>query len=92
MFMQTIKPSKGYIFAKQLETAKQTASGFFLPENAAEKPKIAEAINVGQGVTQVKPKDQFVYKSYATTEVKINKEDYLLVSEEDVLGVVLDVA
>lgn len=89
--MQTIKPSKDYIFAKPEETVSQTASGILVATKTAYKPKIAEAVNVGSEVSTVKSGDKFVYKSYATTDIQINGEDYLLIADEDVLGVVLDV-
>ena len=88
--MQTIKPAKGYLFCKPEEVVTTTKSGFILSESAAEKPKIAEVINVGSNVTQCKSTDKIVYKSYSTTEIKLNDDDYFLIAEDDVLGTVLD--
>lgn len=89
--MQTIAPTKGQVFAKPLEAITKTASGILLGDKSAEKPKMAEVVNVGEGVTAVKSQQVFVYKSYAATDIKLNAEDYLLIAEEDILGVVLDV-
>lgn len=90
--MQTIQPSKDVIFAKPEAAETQTASGILLAVDKVVKPKLAEAINIGSNVKSVKSGDTFVYKSYATTDIKINNEDYILVADEDVLGVVLDVS
>lgn len=88
--MQTIRPNHNQVFAKPDDAEKKTASGILLTE-AAEKPKTAVVINVGSDVTSVRPDDRFVYKPYTITDIKLNNEDYLLISDEDILGVVLDV-
>lgn len=87
--MQTVRPANTQLFCRPLEAAKQTASGFLLPDNSVEKPKMAEVINVGAGVSQFKSKDTIIYKSYATTDIKLNGEEFFLVAEDDVLGVVV---
>jgi len=88
--MQTIRPARGYLFCKPEEAIKKTASGILLSENSAEKPKIAEVINIGADVKDVKQKDNIVYKSYATSEVKIDGEEYFLIAQDDVLGFIVD--
>lgn len=71
------------------ETAEaKTASGLFLPENAKEKPAYATVEAVGPDVKNVKKGDRIVFKEYAPTELTINKVDYLIVKEEDVLATV----
>lgn len=83
-----VHPLAGYVVAVNLEAQSKTASGLYLPEKAAEKPKVAKVVAVGDGVTQVKVGDQIIYKSYSPTEVKVEKTEYLLVKEEDVLAIV----
>lgn len=83
-----IKPLADYVVAQQEEAESKTASGLYLPEKAAEKPKTAKVVAVGKDAKQVKVGDRIVYKSYSTTEVKVGAEDYILVKEEDVLATV----
>ncbi|OGL25278.1 hypothetical protein A3A68_01410 [Candidatus Saccharibacteria bacterium RIFCSPLOWO2_01_FULL_48_13] len=83
-----LQPLADWIVAEQLEAATKTASGLYLPENAAEKPKVAKVLKVGAKVKSVKAGDQIVYKSYSTTEVTLDSTEYILVKEEDVLATV----
>ena len=83
-----LQPLGDYVVAQAEEAQTKTASGLYLPENAQEKPKTAKVVAVGKGATQVKVGDRIVYKSYSTTDVKVGKEDYILVKEEDVLATV----
>jgi chaperonin GroES len=59
-----------------------------LPEKAAEKPKTAKVVAVGPNAKQIKNGDRIVYKSFSTTEVKVDGKEYILVKEEDVLATV----
>lgn len=83
-----LQPLGDYVVAKGEEAETKTASGLYLPEKAAEKPKTAKVLAVGKEVKQVKVGDRIVYKSYGTTEVKVGAEEYILVKEEDVLATV----
>ena len=83
-----LKPLADYVVAQSEEAETKTASGLYLPEKAAEKPKTAKVVAVGKDAKQVKAGDRIVYKSYSTTEVKVGKEEYILVKEEDILATV----
>lgn len=83
-----IQPLADYIVAVSEEPETKTASGLYLPEKAAEKPKVAKVQSVGKDVKQVKSGDRIIYKSYSTTDVKIGSDEYILVKEEDVLATV----
>ncbi len=83
-----LQPLGDYIVAVSEEAEAKTASGIFLPENAQEKPKTAKVVAVGKDAKQVKTGDRIVYKSYSTTEIKVGREEYILVKEEDVLATV----
>ena len=83
-----INPLADYVVAQAEEAAAKTASGLYLPEQAQEKPKIAKVLATGKEVKALKNGDKIVYKSYSTTDLKINGEDYILVKEEDVLATV----
>lgn len=83
-----IQPLADYVVAASEEPETKTASGLYLPEKAAEKPKVAKVLAVGKDVKQIKVDDRIVYKSYSTTEVKMGADEYILVKEEDVLATV----
>lgn len=83
-----IQPLADYIVAQNEKPESKTASGFYLPDNAKEKPKTAIVIAVGPSAKQVKVGDRIIYKSYSTTDVKVGADDYMLVKEEDVLATV----
>ena len=83
-----LQPLADYVVAQAEEATTKTASGLYLPDNAAEKPKIAKVVAVGKEVKQVKSGDRIVYKSYSTTEVKVGSDEYILVKEEDILATV----
>lgn len=83
-----LQPLSDYVVAVGEEAEAKTASGLYLPDNAQEKPKTAKVVAVGPNVKQVKVNDRIVYKSYSTTDVKVGKDEYILVKEEDVLATV----
>lgn len=83
-----LQPLADYIVAQGDTANERTASGLYLPNNAQEKPKTATVLVVGPAVTHVKKGDRIIYKSFSTTDVKVEKEDYILVKEEDVLATV----
>jgi len=81
-----LQPLADWVVAEQEEAVTKTASGLYLPDKAAEKPKIAKVTKVGAKVKEIKVGDRIVYKSYSTTEVKVGDKDYILVKEEDILA------
>lgn len=81
-----LQPLGDYVVAVGEEAETKTASGIYLPEKAAEKPKTAKVVAVGPEAKQIKKGDRIVYKSFSTTEVKVGSEDYILVEEKDVLA------
>lgn len=83
-----INPLADYIVAQAEEAQTKTASGLYLPDSAQEKPKVAKVLAVGKDVKQLKAGEKIIYKSYSTTEVKLDKDEYILVKEEDVLATV----
>lgn len=86
--MAGLNPLAEWVVAEQEEAVTKTASGLYLPDKAAEKPKIAKVSKVGKDVKNVKAGDRVVYKSYSTTEVKVGDKEYILVKEEDILATV----
>jgi chaperonin GroES len=83
-----LNPLSDWVVAEQEEAVTKTASGIYLPDKAAEKPKIAKVSKVGKNVKEIKAGDRIVYKSYSTTEVKVGDKEYILVKEEDILATV----
>jgi chaperonin GroES len=83
-----IQPLADYVVAVGEEAETKTASGLYLPQKAAEKPKVAKVVAVGKEAKQVKVGDRILYKSYGTTDVKVGADEYILVKEEDVLATV----
>ena len=86
--MAGLNPLADWVVAEQEDAVTKTASGLYLPDKAAEKPKIAKVVKVGKAVKEIKAGDRIVYKSYSTTEVKVDAKDYILVKEEDILATV----
>lgn len=92
-----MKPLGDNVIVKRIEADDVTAGGIYLPDTAKEKPKRGTVMAVGSGklnnkgqrsVMQLRKDDQVLFTSYAGTEVKIDGEDYLIMSETDVLAVV----
>ena len=93
----SIRPLGDKVIVKRVGAEEKTAGGIVLPDTAKEKPKRGIVLAVGTGrllddgtrsQMQVKKDDQVVFTSYSGTEVKINGEDYLIMEETDILGVV----
>lgn len=92
-----VRPIGDKILVQRLEAEEKTSGGIVLPDTAKEKPKRGVVLAVGEGrmlkdgrraKLQVKKDDQVVFTSYSGTEVKIGGEEYLIMEESDVLGVV----
>ena len=80
-----MKPLKDRVVAKQEQPQETTKSGILLGE-AKEKPAYAVVESVGPEVKAVKAGDKIVFKEYATTEVKVDDEPYIILKEEDILA------
>ena len=83
-----IKPLADRVVAVRIEAAEKTASGLYLPDNAKEKPVVAEVKSTGPDVKSVKKGDKILYKEYSTTDIKLDGVDYLIVKEEDILATI----
>ena len=86
--MSALNPLNEWVVAEAEEALSKTSSGLYLPDKAAEKPKVAKVLKVGKEVKEIKIGERIVYKSYSTTEVKIDDKEYILVKEEDILATV----
>jgi chaperonin GroES len=92
-----IRPLHDRIIIKRLEEERRTASGIVIPDTAAEKPDTGEVIAVGTGKLledgkvrplDLKKGDKVLFGKYSGQTVKIEGEEYLVVKEEDVMGVI----
>ncbi|PKK38896.1 Heat shock protein 60 family co-chaperone GroES [Clostridiaceae bacterium JG1575] len=91
-----IKPLGDRVLLKKLEAEEMTKGGIILTGSAKETPQEAEVIAVGPGEVkdgavvpmEVKVGDKVIYSKYSGTEVKHQSEEYILVSQKDVLAVV----
>lgn len=83
-----INPLGDYVVAEEEAAQKKTASGLYLPDSAAEKPKIAQVVATGKAVREIKSGDRIIYKGYSTNDVKVDGKEYILVKEEDILATV----
>ena len=91
------KPLGDRILVKPLDAKEQTKGGIILPDAAREKPQEGEVIAVGAGkvtdegktvAVSVKVGDKVLYGKYSSTEIKIEGDDYLIIREDDVLGII----
>ena len=92
-----LKPLGDKLLVKRLEAEDVTSGGIVLPDSAKEKPKEGKVIALGdgpqlkdggRGTFQVKKGDRVIFTSYAGTEVTVEGEEYLIMSEDDILAVV----
>jgi chaperonin GroES len=83
-----IQPLADYVVAGAEEAEAKTASGLYIPESAQEKPKTVKVVAVGKEVKAVKTGDRIIYKTFSSTELKVGKEEYIIVKEEDVIATV----
>jgi len=91
-----LKPLGGRVIVEPIEQEDITAGGIILPETAKEKPQEGKILAVGPGdrdedgkriAMEVKVGDRVLYAKYSGTEVKINNEEYLVIREDDIMGV-----
>ena len=95
--VSTVKPLADRVFVKVSASEEKTAGGILLPDTAKEKPQIGEIVATGPGKRnddgsrqelEVKIGDKVLYSKYAGTDIKLGSEEYVLLSEKDILAVV----
>jgi chaperonin GroES len=91
------KPLRDRVLVKFSTEEEKTAGGLFIPDSAKEKPQRGTIIAVGTGkitddgkrqTMDVKVGDTVLFDKYSGSKIKIDDEDYLIIREEDVLGIV----
>lgn len=95
--MSKVRPLHDRIIVKRLPEEEKTKSGIIIPDTAKEKPQEGEVIAVGNGrilengqkiPMEVKVGDIVIFGKYAGNEIKIDGEEYLIMREDDVLGII----
>lgn len=92
-----IRPLHDRVIIERIEEEEKTAAGIYLPDSAKEKPIRGKVIAIGTGKTldtgenrplDVKVGDNVLFGKYAGTEVKLDESEYLVMREEDIMGVI----
>ncbi|HYD29280.1 MAG TPA: co-chaperone GroES [Azospirillaceae bacterium] len=91
------RPLHDRVVVRRLESDNKTKGGIIIPDTAKEKPQEGEVVAVGPGARDdsgklvaldVKAGDRVLFGKWSGTEVKIDGEDYLIMKESDIMGIV----
>ncbi|MBT6325918.1 MAG: co-chaperone GroES [Bdellovibrionales bacterium] len=91
-----VRPLQDRVLIERREEETKTASGIIIPDNHTEKPAQGKVVSVGPGYRledgtvrglDVKEGDLVLFGKYAGTEVKVEGSDYLIMKEDDILGI-----
>lgn len=95
---EKVRPLRDKVLVKRIEEEEaKTAGGIIIPDTAKEKPQMGEVIAVGKGKMlqdgkiiqpEVKPGDKVIFAKYAGTEIKIEGQECLIMSEDEIFGIV----
>jgi chaperonin GroES len=95
-----IRPLYDRIVVKRVETeTEKTSGGLYIPDSAKEKPQEGEVVSVGKGKRledgkivplDVQPGDRILFGKYSGSEIKLDGEDYMIMREDEVLGILTD--
>ena len=92
-----IKPLGDRVVVKPLEAVEKSKGGIVLPDTAKEKPQEGKVVAVGKGrvtddnkviAVEVKVNDKVLYGKYSGTEITVDGEEYVVLHESDILGIV----
>jgi len=93
-----VRPLHDRIIIQRLDEGEQKVGGIIIPDSAKEKPQEGEVISVGKGKSNdegkvfplaVKEGDRILFGKYSGTEIKLDGEDFIIMREEEVLGVLV---
>ena len=91
------KPLHDRVLVRRVESDQKTAGGIIIPDTAQEKPMEGEVLEVGSGARDeagklvpldVKRGDKILFGKWSGTEVKMNGEEYLIMKESDIMGII----
>ena len=92
-----IRPLHDRVVIRRVEEERKTAGGIVIPDNATEKPMQGKVVAVGHGkpldngdfrAMDLKKGDKVLFGKYAGTEVKLDGQDFIVMREEDIMGVI----
>jgi chaperonin GroES len=93
-----VRPLGDKILVKRAEAEGKTEAGIYLPESAKDKPREGKVIALGSGRLNketgeytpfsVKKGDRVIFTSYSGTEIKIDEDELMIMSEDDILGII----
>ncbi|MFP3984305.1 MAG: co-chaperone GroES [Desulfurivibrionaceae bacterium] len=92
-----LRPLNDRILVQRVESEEKTAGGIIIPDSAKEKPSEGKVTAVGPGklnkngermAPDVKEGDKVLFSKFGGTEVKLDGEDYLIMREDDILGII----
>lgn len=89
--IMNLRPLGDRVILQHCKAEEKTQSGIILPDSAKEKPQEAIVIAVGTGdgtEMQVKEGDKVIYSKYSGTEVKLEDEEFIIVSQKDIIAVI----
>jgi len=93
----TVRPLHDRVIVRRLNEVEKSAGGIIIPDSAKEKPVEGEVISVGKGKIMengdirpldVKAGDKVIFSKYAGTEIKLDGDEFLMMREDDILGVI----
>lgn len=82
------KPLKDRVFVSYAEEEERTKGGIYVPDTAKEKPQKGKVEAVGSEVKELKVGNVILFDKYSGSKVKIDEQEYLIVKEEDILGII----
>jgi len=94
--MPNVRPLRDRVLVRRLEESEQKLGGIIIPDTAKEKPQKAEVVGVGSGriledgtrvPLTLKPGDKVLVGKWSGTDVKIDGTDYLILKEDEILGI-----
>ena len=92
----TVQPLRDRVLIKRIEEQETVKGGIIIPDTAKEKSQEGEVISVGTGKTlengsivplEVKEGDRILFAKYSGTEIKVENQDYLILREDEIVGV-----
>ena len=92
-----LKPLHDRVLVERVEQEDRTKGGIIIPDTAQEKPMEGEVLEVGSGARDevgklvpldVKKGDKILFGKWSGTEVKMNGDDYLIMKESDIMGII----
>ena len=92
-----VKPLHDRVLIKRIEEQESVRGGIIIPDSAKEKPQEAEVVAVGSGKRledgtvlplEVKAGDRILFGKYSGTEIKLESEEYLILREDEILGII----